>query len=76
MESVITVRCSLTLTLTLTFAMPTGTRGAQGAQPPNGQTKKRFFVIIVTDILKISKNNLKLSALFSTKLIKILKLLK
>ena len=30
-------------------------RGAQGAQAPNGWAKKEFFVISVTDILKISK---------------------
>jgi len=35
--------------------------------------KKIFFVIIVTDILKISKNNLKLSALFFYKINKNLK---
>ena len=42
-----------------------------GAQPPNGQAKKELTLclhlkddISVTDILKNTKNNLKLSALF------------
>jgi len=53
------------------------------APPPNGRAKKELTLclhlkddISVTDILKISKNNLQLSALFLQKLVKkILKLL-